>query len=98
MPPKRHGAPARAPKATPRRESVRSRRENVWIPLGLRFDPPATSYIGPWSWQSARSERPSAGERVTADGEVPLLDIICIVGILALGAIVALIGKGVEKL
>jgi hypothetical protein len=43
-------------------------------------------------------ERPSAGGRVTADGEVPLLDIICVVGILALGAIVALIGKGVEKL
>jgi len=27
-----------------------------------------------------------------------LLDVICVAGILALGAIVALIGKGVEKL
>jgi hypothetical protein len=28
----------------------------------------------------------------------PVLDIVCVVGILALAAIVALIGRGVEKL
>ena len=28
----------------------------------------------------------------------PVLDIACVLGILALGAIVALVGKGVEKL
>lgn len=31
-------------------------------------------------------------------GELPVLDVMCVVGILALGAIVALIGRGVEKL
>jgi hypothetical protein len=30
--------------------------------------------------------------------ESSVLDIVCVVGILALGAIVALIGRGVEKL
>lgn len=28
----------------------------------------------------------------------PLLDIVCVLGILALGGIVALVGKGVERL
>jgi hypothetical protein len=36
--------------------------------------------------------------RNVTDGEVPLLDIVCVLGILALAAIVALVGKGVEKL
>jgi hypothetical protein len=28
----------------------------------------------------------------------PVLDLICVVGVIALGAIVALVGRGVEKL
>jgi hypothetical protein len=36
--------------------------------------------------------------RLPADGDFPLLDIVCVLGILALGAIVALVGRGVEKL
>jgi len=32
------------------------------------------------------------------DGDIPVLDLICVVGIIALGAIVALVGRGVEKL
>jgi len=30
--------------------------------------------------------------------KLPVLDVICVVGILALGAIVALVGRAVEKL
>ena len=37
----------------------------------------------------------SGGRRPAQDEDV---DIICIIGILALGAIVALVGRGVEKL
>ena len=32
------------------------------------------------------------------DGDIPVLDLICVVGVIALGAIVALVGRGVEKL
>ena len=36
--------------------------------------------------------------RGNPDGDIPVLDLICVVGIIALGAIVALVGRGVEKL
>lgn len=51
-----------------------------------------------WFWQPSV---PSPVERRGVNPRMekpPLLDIICVAGILALGAIVALVGKGVEKL
>lgn len=54
--------------------------------------------MSPWFWQGASSGVPSADGREPWDGENPVLDIVCVVGILALGAVVALIGRGVEKL
>jgi hypothetical protein len=55
--------------------------------------------MGPWFRQSAGSPRPTDWSGCgNPDGDIPVLDLICVVGIIALGAIVALVGRGVEKL
>lgn len=42
------------------------------------------------------ARRPAS--RQLTDGEIPMLDVLYVLGIIALAAVVALIGKGVEKL
>lgn len=55
--------------------------------------------MGQWFRQNAGSPRPADRPgRGNPDGDIPVLDLICVVGIIALGAIVALVGRGVEKL
>jgi hypothetical protein len=44
-----------------------------------------------------RAARQPASRQLT-DGEIPMLDVLYVLGIIALAAVVALIGKGVEKL
>jgi hypothetical protein len=46
---------------------------------------------------SATAVRPPA-QGIRVDGENPLLDLVYILGIIALVVIVGLVGKGVEKL
>jgi hypothetical protein len=54
------------------------------------MDPGFRRHAGPA--RAPRGASPIRGWRV------PLLDIVCVLGIIALGAIVALVGRGVEKL
>lgn len=85
--------------AAVRGETVRTSAAGVWIALGRGSGRSASIYIGQWFRHSAGSRRLVVrARRRNPDGDIPVLDLICVVGIIALGAIVALVGRGVEKL
>lgn len=47
---------------------------------------------------SAGSPAPIIRWATRTDGEIDVLDVLCVLGIIALGVVVALVGRGVEKL